>query len=128
MRTPKSDGEWIAWARRVVTKPRPVRRPVRRPINLVKYVPRMLKAWRKEIERDSSHVNKQGLTPFWVTAAHPAGGTSFLIEQSGKVDGLVGRTKRQSINYMIPTGRTNKKHRGRRCLPVRNHPAREPAG
>ena len=51
---------WIAWARCVVTKPVP--RP--RAVDFVKSVPRMLNAWRKELERDSSHVNKQGLTPF----------------------------------------------------------------
>ena len=56
------------------------------------------------------------------------GGRILFREPAGMVMGAVGRTKKQSINYMIPTGRTNKKHRGRRCLPVRNHPASEPAG
>jgi hypothetical protein len=47
-----------------------------------------------------------------VVGRHPPGGRTLFSEPAGMVMDAVGRTKKQSINYMIPTGRTNKKHRG----------------
>ena len=86
-------------------------------------------------ERDEGAVtvccicNKQGgLTPSGGRLAPPGGVGPFFPNQRAGSWAPSAVQKKQSMNFMIPTGRTNKKHRGhiakalmrsRRCLPVR---------